>query len=106
MPSARPAITVLAKSSTKRVALYAADLCRMFGVEESRIVELVEEGVLSILTIDATELAIRRRRRCAGRASRCAWSATSASICRASPLRSICWRRWNSCAARGARSAR
>lgn len=51
----------------ERVTLYAADLCRMFGVEESRIREWVEEGVLSTLTIDATELrfgaqAVRRTR--------------------------------------------
>lgn len=51
----------------ERVTLRTLDLCRMFGVEESRILEWVEEGVLSALEVDAAELrfgaqAVRRTR--------------------------------------------
>jgi chaperone modulatory protein CbpM len=35
--------------------LSVADLSRMFAVEERHIVELVEEGVLTVITIDTTE---------------------------------------------------
>jgi chaperone modulatory protein CbpM len=35
--------------------LSVADLCRMFAVEERRIVELVEEGVLNVIAIDTRE---------------------------------------------------
>lgn len=35
--------------------LSVADLCRMFAVEERHIVELVEEGVLTVVEIDTTE---------------------------------------------------
>jgi chaperone modulatory protein CbpM len=35
--------------------LSVADLCRMFAVEEKHIVELVEEGVLTVIEIDTRE---------------------------------------------------
>jgi len=35
--------------------LRLADLCRMFAVDETLIRELVEEGVLSVIEIDAAE---------------------------------------------------
>jgi chaperone modulatory protein CbpM len=35
--------------------LSVADLSRMFSVEEHHIVELVDEGVLSVVTIDSTQ---------------------------------------------------
>ena len=45
----------------------STDLCRMFAVDERHIVELVEEGVLSVIEIDASEwrfsgAALRRAR--------------------------------------------
>ena len=51
----------------ERTVLRAADLCRMFGVEERRITEWVEEGVLTAIEIDTTEwrfdaAAVRRTR--------------------------------------------
>jgi chaperone modulatory protein CbpM len=39
--------------------LSVADLCRMYAVEERRIVELVEEGVLTVITVDTTEWRFR-----------------------------------------------
>jgi chaperone modulatory protein CbpM len=36
-------------------ALSIADLSRMFAVEERHIVELVEEGVLTVIEVDTTE---------------------------------------------------
>jgi chaperone modulatory protein CbpM len=35
--------------------LSVSDLSRMFAVEERHIVELVEEGVLNVIAVDATE---------------------------------------------------
>ncbi len=40
-------------------------------------------------------------RRCAARASRCAWSATWESICPAWRSRWTCWKNWNNCAVNG-----
>lgn len=37
------------------VVLSVADLSRMFAVEERHIVELVEEGVLTVIEVDTTE---------------------------------------------------
>jgi chaperone modulatory protein CbpM len=47
--------------------LSVGDLSRMFSVEERHIVELVEEGVLTVVTVDTTEwrfsgAALRRAR--------------------------------------------
>jgi len=39
----------------ERCELRLADLCRMFAVDERHIRELVEEGVLSVIEIDAAE---------------------------------------------------
>jgi chaperone modulatory protein CbpM len=38
-----------------RAALSISDLSRMFAVEEHHIVELVEEGVLTVIEINTTE---------------------------------------------------
>jgi chaperone modulatory protein CbpM len=51
----------------ERVVLSVRDLCRMFAVDEGHIVELVEEGVLSVIEIDTSEwrfsgAALRRAR--------------------------------------------
>jgi chaperone modulatory protein CbpM len=50
-----------------RTELTLHDLCRVFAVEERHIVEMVEEGVLSVIEIDTTEwrfsgAALRRAR--------------------------------------------
>ncbi len=39
----------------ERTVLGIADLSRIFAVEESHIVELVEEGVLSVVEVHATQ---------------------------------------------------
>ncbi len=39
----------------ERSTLSIADLCRIFAVDERHIIELVEEGVLSVTHIDQTE---------------------------------------------------
>jgi chaperone modulatory protein CbpM len=49
------------------VVLSVADLCHMMSVDERHIVELVEEGVISVLQIDASDwrfsgAALRRAR--------------------------------------------
>ena len=55
--------------------LSVEDLCRMCAVDERHIVELVEEGVLSVFkSMHASGASAAMR--CAARASRCAWSAT------------------------------
>ena len=51
----------------ERAVLTVEDLCRIFAVDERHIVELVEEGVISVIEIDATEwrfsgAALRRAR--------------------------------------------
>ena len=51
----------------ERTVLTVGDLCRIFAVDERHIEELVEEGVISVIQIDATEwrfsgAALRRAR--------------------------------------------
>ena len=51
----------------ERTAFRVPDLCRMFGVEEQRITEWVEEGVLSVIEVETAEwrfnaAALRRTR--------------------------------------------
>jgi chaperone modulatory protein CbpM len=51
----------------ERAVLTVGDLCRIFAVDEHHIEELVEEGVISVIRIDATErlfsgAALRRAR--------------------------------------------
>ncbi len=52
MPDAEPLSGDIVEES---VVLSVTDLSRMTSVDERRIVDLVEEGVLSVLEIDASE---------------------------------------------------
>jgi chaperone modulatory protein CbpM len=51
----------------ERTVLSMADLCRIFSVDERHIVEMVEEGVISVVEVDASSwhfsgTALRRTR--------------------------------------------
>jgi chaperone modulatory protein CbpM len=64
LPDAEPLSSEIVEES---VVLSVTELSRMMSVEERHIVEMVEEGVLSVLEIDASEwrfsgAALRRAR--------------------------------------------